>query len=408
MNIDIKIDHLLGPNLTTYDPYDLWKTRFGLWLKKLYYSKGCIAIPLVTPFYILDAYTPKLVRKFIQPQEYPTVRALAAMASVNFYEMTGNRKYIELAAVSIKWLIGQQSKGYHGACWGLNMPWMTKMGYFPSTTPFITHTPYCVEALLRYFDITGDNQALNVALSSLEFLENDMKVLLDCPDEMALSYGPYSDGRIVINANAYAMMMYALLADRLPEKRIGLLQKAARIFNFIKSQQNKDGSWFYYTDEKKGNFIDCFHSCFVLKNLIKYGKTAKVDVTSTVSYGLEYILEQLVDKKYFLARKFSISANPSLTKYDLYDQAELLNVLCLTGRMDLAKKIHNSMIRFFYIPQKKSFGYQIDYFGKLNKMTYLRWAVMPTVYALSEYYKLLSNEKNNSCIWQGNISSCVE
>ena len=50
-----KIQPLLGPDLTTYDPYDLWKTRLGLWLKKIYYEKGRITTPLVAPFFILDA-----------------------------------------------------------------------------------------------------------------------------------------------------------------------------------------------------------------------------------------------------------------------------------------------------------------------------------------------------------------
>lgn len=388
-----KIEHHLGPNLATYDPYDLWKTRLGLWLRKFFYKNGKITIPIMAPFFILDVYAPKLIRAFLKPQEYPIVRASAALSALNIYEITSDRKYVNLASDSVKWLIENKSEGYHGACWGINFPWMTKDGFYSSSTPFITHTPYCVEALLRFSDITKDKQSLDTGLSSLSFLENDMKVLLDDSDKLALSYGPYFESRIVINANSYAMMMYAMLADRLYNKRVILLEKASRIFNYIESRQNNDGSWFYYDDEEKGNFIDCFHSCFVLKNLIKYSNYAGVDVENIVHTGLDYVLNNFLDSKYFLARRFSVSAYPSLAKFDLYDQAELLNLLCISGRIDLAKRLHDSIINNFYIPSKGAFGYQIDRFNILNKMTYLRWAVMPTVYAFSEYYKLMKKQE---------------
>ena len=185
------------------------------------------------------------------------------------------------------------------------------------------------------------------------------------------------------------MMMYALLADRLPGKQENLIEKAVRLFNFVKSRQNRDGSWFYYADTEKGNFIDCFHSCFVLKNLIKFGRLANTDVSHIVNSGLGYLLRIFIDSQYNLARRFSISANPSLAKFDLYDQAELLNVLVMARWTALAKMLYGSVMEHFYIPGKGTFGYQIDRFGILNRMTYLRWAVMPMIYALSEYYKMM-------------------
>lgn len=382
----VEIDNLLGPDLATHDPYDLWKTKLGLHLKKFYYRRGGIAVPFVAPFFILDAYAPRIVRAFIKPQEYPIVRALAALSALNLHKTTSDHRYLDLAACSIKWLVENRSQGYHGSCWGLNFPWMTKGGYYPPSTPFITHTPYCVEALLGFHDVIGERGPLDAALSSLDFLEIDIKALLDEPDTLALGYGPGYESRIVINANSYGMMLYALLAHRFPDRKEILLDKAARIFNFVKNRQNSDGSWFYFADNGRGNFIDCFHSCFVLKNLVKYGRLTGTDVEHIVNKGLAYILENFVDEKIFLARRFTVAANPSLTRYDLYDQAELLNLLVIKGNMDLAKRLHDSITKHFYIPAKKNFGCHIDIFGILNKMTYLRWGIMPLLYALSVYY----------------------
>jgi len=381
------IDHLLGPDLCTHDPYDLWKTKLGLWLRRLYYQNGIITAPLVAPFFLLDLYAPRVVRAFIGPQEYPTVRAMAVMAALNLHQIAPDSKYVRLAEISADWLLEHQSPGYHGACWGLNFPWMTKGGYYPPTTPFITHTPYCVEALFRCFDITKKEKYHEAALSTLKFLEMDLSIIFEENDKIAMGYGPGNENRIVVNANSYAMMLYALLATKMPELCDTLLQKARRLYNLVVASQNQDGSWLYYRDANAGNFIDCFHSCFVMKNLIKYGKLAGVDVIPAVDKGLGYVLENFVDRKYHLARRFTVSANPSFVKFDLYDQAELINVLLLRGRQQDAETLLQAVLQHFYLPEKRTFGYQIDVFGLLNKMSYLRWAVMPMTLVLSEYLK---------------------
>lgn len=383
----LEIEQLLGSGLSTYDPYDLWKTKFGRSLKKHYYKKGRIAIPILVPFALLDTYAPQCIRKFIKPQEYPIVRALAVLTALNIYEITSDKKYIELAEQSVNWLKNNQSPGYHGACWGLNFHWMTKSGCYPPTTPFITHTPYCVEALLKYHDITEDLHSYETAVSVLDFLESDMKVLFEDFDCMAMGYGPGHEKRIVVNANSYSMMLYALLAKRVSKENDVLLEKAERLFNYVKSCQSEDGKWLYYSDNGQGNFVDCFHSCFVLKNLIKYSMYTGDNVDDVVSKGLDYIVNNFIDPETSMAKRFTLSANPSIVKYDLYDQAELLNVLILTGQISLADKLYESTINNFYIPKKKNFGCQIDMFGYLNKMPYLRWGILPMIYVLSEYYK---------------------
>ena len=161
-----------------------------------------IAAPLVAPFFLLDAYAPRVVRAFIGPQEYPTVRAMATMAALNLYQINPDPNYLSLAQASANWLVEHKSPGYHGACWGLNFPWMTKGGYYPPSTPFITHTPYCVEALFRCFDATGERRYYDTALSTLDFLEVDLQVIYRDGDRIAMGYGPGNEHRVVVNADA--------------------------------------------------------------------------------------------------------------------------------------------------------------------------------------------------------------
>jgi hypothetical protein len=267
---------------------------------------------------------------------------------------------------------------------------MTKTGYVSPTTPFITSTPYCVEALLRYHDLTDDALSRDVAISSLNFLENDLKILYEESGKLAISYGPSSSKNIVINASSYAMMMYSLLGTRIPEIRDKLFEKANKIRKFVLESQNSNGSWWYYYHIEKGNFIDCFHSCFVIKNLIKTDKLLSTNSNEFVEKGIEYLISSHLDKDKFLAKRFSVAAYPNLIKYDLYDQAELMNVFICAEKWELARKIHDSIVTNFYIPDRKTFGSEIDFLGRLNKMKYLRWAVMPTIYVFSEYYKQLA------------------
>lgn len=78
------------------------------------------------------------------------------------------------------------------------MQWMTKCGSNSPSTPFITHTPYCVEALLKYHDLTNDQKSMNVALSSLAFLEQDLKILFQDETTTALSYAPQYENELFI------------------------------------------------------------------------------------------------------------------------------------------------------------------------------------------------------------------
>lgn len=380
-------DRLLSSDMATYDPYDLWKTRLGLWLRKCYYRRGKVAIPLVAPFYLLDFYAPRLIRAFMKPQEYPIVRAMGALTALNLYGITSREVFLKSASCSVTWLINNKSSGYHGACWGLNFPWETKNRYYSPQTPFVTHTPYCVEALLRYHDVTQDAESLDVALSAVGFLKEDLAVLWADGSGTAVGYGPGQEERIVINANAYAMMLYGLLATRMPDRRDELLGRAARIYTFVASCQRDDGSWLYYHDNGSGNFIDCFHTCFILKNIVKYGRYSGSDVGPILVRGLENLEDTFVDDRTYLARRFSLKANPSLVKYDLYDQAELLNVYLLTGQQKRADQLYAAIYEHFYRPADGSFGCSIDIFGMLNTMTYLRWPLMPLMYVLSEYWK---------------------
>ncbi len=370
-------------DLKTYDPYDIWKDNIGLRIKKLYYqNKWALFLPAGF-FYISDFFLNNFLQKVYVPQEYPIVRALACLTLLNCFKKTGDQKYLKFAKMHLKWLVLHTSESFSGFCWGLNFKWASKNGVYKQNTPFITMTPYVMEALIKYQQYSSTDIFDDIIKSILYFVEKDIIVKQDKKDVLALSYAPLNEPRIVINANSYALFLYSMLLDYFPEKENCILNKINRIYNFIVKNQNIDGSWFYYADNLSGNFIDCFHSCFILKNMIKSSNLSskiKIDY-SVIRKGAAYLDKKFMDTRTGLFKRFAVTDVPSLIKFDLYDNAEMLQLYFLLGEKNNYNELKNNIHKNFVY--KNNIFSKIDIFGKQGFKNHLRWAVMPYLYALS-------------------------
>ena len=87
------------------------------------------------------------------------------------------------------------------------------------------------------------------------------------PDTASCGYTPAPDDPAgVINASAYRAFLLTKAGIEFSEPRY--LEVAKRNLNFVLASQNADGSWYYSTDGAR-DFVDHFHTCFVLKALAK-------------------------------------------------------------------------------------------------------------------------------------------
>ncbi len=375
--------YLLHNSLATYDPYDVWKTNIGVKIKKLYYKNkylGLIPAGIIT---IYDLYINNHKRTGYTKQEYPITRAQAAITLLNIYEQEKNLKYIEYAKKNIDWLLDHVSTGYSGHCWGMNYDWVyTATDTYDKNTPFSTHTPYPLEALVQYYNITKDETVLEAIKSVFLFLEKDIKVMKETEEMLILSYGVEKD-RIVTNANSYSMYMYALLISFLPEQEEYIKNKIKKLYNFITSVQQDDGSWLY-SPYDNDTFIDCFHSAIVVKNIIKTGRlTYLEDVDTITTRGYTYIIKSFMNEENNLCKRFSISNKISLTKFDLYDNAEVLNLAIMLDDKETIQKLSNAIQKYF-INKNNNIASMIDLLGKRKNFNHLRWAVVPYLNTLSK------------------------
>ena len=370
----------LKDDLSTYDPYDVWKTTIGFFIKKEYYKSKIALIPagILT---LIDHYINNKVRFFYKKQEYPIVRAQASLTLINLYQKSGNKKNIEYAKIHIDWLLQNYSKNYNGYCWGLNFRWVYSANdVYNETIPFSTHTPYPLEAMVKYYQIIKDERLIEPIRSVFLFLENDIKVMKETDEILIMSYGVEKD-RIVANSNSYIMYMYSLLIDFIPERSDYIKTKINKIYHFLVSVQNNDGSWLYAPYDEN-SFIDCFHSCFILKNIFKTNANFKLTgANNTINHGYLFIKNSFYCEKKGLYKRFTKQNKPSIVRFDLYDNAEMLSLAILLLDEEVVIKLNIQIQSIFC--NKNDIYSVVDVFGiKKNKNT-LRWAVLPYLLAIS-------------------------
>ena len=384
-NLKMIESNLLTQELSSYDPYDIWKTDVGMYIRKLFYKNKYIGLFPAGLLTIFDYYVNNKRRFFYNKQEFPITRAQTALIMINLYNLTQSIEYLEDAKKHIDWLIENHSIGYSGYCWGLNFPWVYSADEtYDANIPFSTHTPYPLEAFIEYYKLTKDERLLDPIKSVFKFIEYDLQVMEESENHLIISYGAEKD-RIVTNANSYIMYMYAMLLPFFPDKKEYIEKKIQKLYNFLTAVQNDNGSWLYSPYE--GNsFIDCFHSCFVVKNIYKTNQIVDLEsAPAIVGKGYDYILHNFLDEDEFLFNRFALSNKPSLVKFDLYDNAEMLNLAVLMKDKNIINKLDKAIKKTFI--KKHTIYSTIDLFGFRKNANHLRWAVVPYLYALSKLEK---------------------
>ena len=76
----------MGDDLSTYDPYDVWKTSWGFQVKQLYNRHPWVGLAPAAAVTVFDTFVNNGMRMGYHRQEYPIVRSTAALCLLNLYE----------------------------------------------------------------------------------------------------------------------------------------------------------------------------------------------------------------------------------------------------------------------------------------------------------------------------------
>jgi hypothetical protein len=376
------IEHFcLRDDLSSYDPYDIWKTPLGFRVKDLYNHRPALGLLLAAPFALFDDVVNNRMRLFYSRSESPIVRATAALCLLNAFRTNHDHRFLDCAARHLEWLVDNSCRGYSGCCWGLGFPHaVSRDVVYDSNTPFTTTTPYALEALIAYSSISQETRFHPVIQSILRFFDSDIKIMEEDSETLVTSYGPFRDRR-VINAVSYTMYAYAMCLPYAAPDQVKVIEtKIRKLYAYIRRQQKPDGSWFYSPDGR--SFIDCFHSCIVLKNVIKTAWILELSGSAAlVARGYEYLKGSFLNESQSLFKRFAVKNKQGLVRFDLYDNAEALNVALLVGDFPVAQRLLDSVLQHFC--RGTDIYSQIDFLGVRRNKNTLRWAVMPFLHAAS-------------------------
>lgn len=368
-------------DLRSYDPYDIWKTSLGFRVKDLYNRRRGAGLLPAAALTLFDTYLNNRLRWGYQAQEYPVVRAWAALALMNLQAANAGSGFLPVIRAHLDWLRSHASSGGSGLGWGIGFRQPISAGlHYEASLPLATMTPYALEAFVRFHALTGDESYRDLILGIHRFFDRDLQVMEETPEYLVTSYSTLQDRRVV-NAVSYVMYSLSLLRPWLDEaERAAATRKIGKLYRYLVVSQRADGSWLYSPDGPP--FIDCFHSCIVLKNLIRADRlVALPDAGAVIGRGYEYLLRSFRDPATGLFRRFSLENKPSLVRFDLYDNAEVVNLALLMGDRPLAAGLADAVEQAFV--RGADIWSQVDRFGLRHNRNTLRWAVMPWLYALS-------------------------
>jgi hypothetical protein len=322
----------------SYDPYDVWGTRYGVLARRLYYRKHPAGLAMTAPLILMEVVWPRLRKLLVRKDRYPTADAQLALAFLNLYEVSRAREEALAPRApsgrrSVSWLIKAKEladdlltesvPGWSGLGWGYPFDWQNVGGLMKKQTPHITATPYCYEVFTRLFDLTGDESYRDVARSIAAFVFEDLHDTPTGPNAAAGSYTPYDRSKVV-NASAYRAFVLFDAARRFHED--AYRTKAAKNLRFILDAQRPDGSWLYAIDSPAEAFIDHFHTCFVLKNLYKLNRDLhSAEVVGAVRRGYAWYRRSLFDSR-GNPRSFAIAPRLQIVRIEMYNVAEAISL----------------------------------------------------------------------------------
>lgn len=284
-------------------------------------------------------------------------------------------------------LLTMVNKDYSGACWGYNFDWQARRLFlFPRNTPTVVATTFCASALFEAYEVTGNELYLNTALSSANFVLNDLN---RTPGKKGfiLSYSPLKGNDTVYNASLLGAKLLSICNSYRENEEYRKVSK--EIVEAACAGQAEDGSWVYGLLPVQ-SWIDSFHTGYNLDAIAHYSKNFHDhDYDVYLEKGMDYYLTNFFledgTPKYYHNKTYPI---------DIHCPGQLLVTLNAlqywTKHEELADRVVKWTLEHLF--NKKGFFYYQLKEGVSSKIPYMRWSNAFMFNALSVY--LLNNTKD--------------
>jgi hypothetical protein len=328
---------------TSYDFQTLYASDLCRNAKALYYRKPLLGTIAVAPIIFCEAFVPSARKLFWKPQRFPIADAHYAMGFAFLAKHLNDEQYYQRALHFLQVLEETRCPTYERYCWGYPFNWETIRGTIREGTPLITTVPYVYEAFRDVYRIDNNDRWRQIMQSIAEHGLRDYQDFSTSKRAASCSYSPVPEHSVgVVNANAYRAFLLTQAAMDFSENRYQ--ETAEKNLYFVLECQNPNGSWYYANDGKR-DFVDHFHTCFVLKALAKIeALTDNKDCTKAIERGIDYYVDNLFDQR-GVPKPFSRPPRLIVYRRELYDYAECINLgMLLRGRFEKLDRLVDGVV----------------------------------------------------------------
>jgi len=358
-------DWFISQDYKGIDPYQMDEKAFAI-LKSLPFFS--VIRDVLKPFH---SKIPSSVFGKFPPIYHPKAIGLIIAGNSYLYQIDGDNSLLIENNQLLHILDSLKNPKYSNACWGHPFDW-GRTPRFPFNTPMVCVQTPIIQSLLDYYDISKNEDALNLAKSAVQWIVDDVEKD-DLGETMSLFNTPSTTDR-VHNSNIMAAAVFYRF-NNICENHL-LTKYADKLIRFTIESQNSDGSWNY---SDTSSTIDNRHTGFVLSALSKICQYNPDDeIKKSLDLGSKYYYNNLFEDG---IPKWS----PEQTyPVDIHDVAQAIITAVDLGNYRLA----NEIIKFAVEKMsnsKDSFYYKYFENGDVNKAIFIRWGQAWMYYALTKY-----------------------
>ena len=312
----------------------------------------------------------------------------------NLFKIIRDKRFIDKINFFLDWLKHNTSKFSENTCWGYDYNYASKNRNIKKGLPTVVHHSYIVQALYKYWLLTGSKKTYEWINKTKDFVLNDIPIIKYI-DGICFGYYPESI-ECCYNASLHAAECLAIV-DKINNRDdyFELIKKAVQ---YVVSRQKPSGEWYYshgLNPEKEKKQID-FHQGFILDCLKSIDHLTRGRLTSLVKLAIQSGLEYYYTKQ-FDAQGQSWFRYPKRYPTDIHNQAQ--GTITFSKFADYDRK-YEKMAELSlswtiqHMQDAKGFFYYQKYRFITNKISYIRWSQAWMFLAITEYLLMKKSNKH--------------
>jgi hypothetical protein len=371
---------LLEDRFTSFDIFDGLNSRFStlLSMDKQFLRQGLIQIVRRFPINI---------RPLLGIRPSRNVKTLADFVTAELQRSSKGKFSTDFDESAIQHVIEQilddRCPGYAGSSWGLPYPYATRSGWMREGTPNIIMTSYCANALLDFYEFSGDRTSYEAALGAVDFVLHVLGYVEQEDGTLCFNYIPdqvYS----IHNANMLAVSFLARVARHTGEERLRTL--AMRGATYTAVRQREDGAW-YYGEKSNLHWIDGFHTGYILDSLFAVdAHLGEGKFRHVIAKGVDFLIDNFLLSdgrvKYY---------HNCLYPLDMQNIAQVCQTLCTLRAVDeraAGFALRTALWAISHMQDRRGYFYPVQTKHRTVYAPFHRWADGPMMVALAHCMSL--------------------